>query len=128
MITCTCIFSLLRLSHMYSVGEHPTLSLPTVVNLAGVFGKPGFEIDTITETSLTGNQAPITNKHQWKTSVLNQGVQDQLDEFVAYDERVPYNTKTMEVTLRPMELRTFFVQWKRTKDDAKETKQQIRGL
>jgi alpha-mannosidase len=120
--------SLLRLSHMYSVGEHPSLSLPTTVNLANVFSKPGFNIDTITETSLTGNQAPITDKFKWKTKVLNQGVQDQLDEFTSYDERNEYNAETTEVTLRPMELRTFFVTWKRSVENKSKQMKKIRGL
>ena len=126
--------SLLRLSHLYSVGEHPTLSLPAKVNLASVFGKAGFVLDTIEETSLTGNQPPIQkkDKFQWKTKVLNEGVQQQLDEFVAHDVRVPFNKDTTEVTLRPMELRTFFVTWKRAGDDKKEKKQvltkTIRGV
>jgi len=55
--------------------------------------------------------------------VLNEGVQEQLDEFKAYDVRVPFNKLTTEVTLRPMELRTFFVTWKRSMHSSK----QIRG-
>ena len=115
--------SLLRLSHMYSVGEHPSLSLPATVDLSKVFGKKGFEIATIKETSLTGNQPPIKETFKWKTKVLNEGVQEQLDEFKAYDVRVPFNKLTTEVTLRPMELRTFFVTWKRSMHSSK----QIRG-
>ena len=44
---------------MYSVGEHPTLSEPVTVDLATVFAEQGFTIATATETSLTGNQAPV---------------------------------------------------------------------
>ena len=122
--------SLLRLSHLYSVGEHPTLSLPAKVNLASVFGKAGFVLDTVVETSLTGNQPPIQteDKFQWKTEVLNDGVQQQLDEFVAHDVRVPFNKQTTEVTLRPMELRTFFVTWKRAGDEKKVLTKTIRGV
>ena len=124
--------SMLRLSHMYSIGEHPTLSLPTTVQLSSVFSKKGFEIDTIDETSLTGNQPPITKPYQWNTKVLNEGVQAQLDEFKSYNVRVPYNIKTTEITLRPMELRTFFVTWKRTAEGntaaSNKEKKTIRGL
>ena len=111
--------TMLRLSHMYSVGEHPTLSEPATVDLAVVFAKQGFTIATATETSLTGNQAPV-HPPKWNTIAPNAGVQAQLDEHRDAQSKnggkVPFDRKDpkLSVTLRPMELRTFFVTFKET--------------
>ena len=47
---------ILRLSHLFSVGEHPTLSLPATVDLAAVFAKTGLKLKSMSETMLTGAQ------------------------------------------------------------------------
>ena len=127
--------TMLRLSHMYSVGEHPTLSEPATVDLAVVFAKQGFTIATATETSLTGNQAPV-HPPKWNTLAPNAGVQAQLDEHkdaqaknggkMAFDPTDP----KLSVTLRPMELRTFFVTFvpnKETSIGGKQVQQKMRG-
>jgi hypothetical protein len=54
---------LMRLSHLYSVDEHPTLSTPVTVDLAKVFGKTGFTISEVTETTVTGNQPVAVRYH-----------------------------------------------------------------
>jgi alpha-mannosidase len=95
---------LLRLSHLYSVGEHPTLSQPATVSLASVFAKAGLTIATAEEVSLTANQ-PIqemdANKYVWKTetdsgSSIKRKYLDPKD-------------PTLTVSLRPMELKTYLV-------------------
>ena len=47
---------LLRLSHLYEVGEHPTLSQPATFSLAAVFAKAGLKVTAAEETMLTANQ------------------------------------------------------------------------
>lgn len=47
---------LLRLAHLYQVGEHPTLAAPVEVDLSQVFGKSGLQIKSAVETKLTANQ------------------------------------------------------------------------
>ena len=47
---------LLRLSHLYEAGEHPTLAQPVTLNLQEVFGKAGLKISGAVETSLTANR------------------------------------------------------------------------
>jgi len=65
---------ILRLSHMYQVDEHPTLSKPATVSLASVFSKAGFKLKTVSpETTLTGNQdkaAFEAKKHVWPTETM----------------------------------------------------------
>jgi len=99
--------TLLRLSHLYSVGEHPTLSLPAKVSLSAVFAGKGLKIKTVEETSLTGNQ-PLkeldASKLVWKTYDPSH-----YDPPKPYDERVYMNPDGFVVELRPMELRTFWV-------------------
>merc|ERR1712072_223198 len=93
---------LLRLSHLYSVGEHSTLSKPATVQLASVFAKAGLTIATAEEVSLTANQ-PIqqmdANRIEWKTET----------DSGSDVKRTYLNPKdpTLTVTLRPMELKTY---------------------
>eukprot|EP00658_Telonema_sp_P-2_P006296 TRINITY_DN12405_c0_g2_i1.p1 TRINITY_DN12405_c0_g2~~TRINITY_DN12405_c0_g2_i1.p1 ORF type:complete len:488 (+),score=175.65 TRINITY_DN12405_c0_g2_i1:77-1465(+) len=93
---------LLRLSHLYQAGEHPTLAQPVQVDLSKVFGKPGLRITGAVETTLTGNR-PLSevNKFKWAT------VEAPSDPSapVAFEERVAFSFPI--VTIRPMEVRTF---------------------
>ena len=107
---------LLRLSHLYQVGEHSTLSKPVDVDLEKVFGKTGLKIASATEVSLTANQLVEemdAKKHQWKTSPLNERVEQNLHDAkvkrAGFDSRVPF--KYPVVTMRPMEVRTFLVRF-----------------
>jgi len=101
--------TLLRLSHLYSVGEHPKLSLPASVSLAKVFSKTGLKIKSVEETSLTGNQ-PLKQmddaKLIWKTHEPWNYSHPK-----PYDERIYMKEEGFVVTLRPMELRTFWVEF-----------------
>jgi len=101
---------LLRLSHLYEAGEHPTLAQPVVVDLEKVFASAGLKITAATEMTLTGNQ-PLAQadarKHQWNTRAANSAVAAQMADFKAqaFETRVPFVYPQM--TIRPMEVRTF---------------------
>lgn len=107
---------LLRLAHLYQVGEHSSLSKPIDVNLEKVFGSAGLKIAAATEVSLTANQLVSTmdaKKHKWrKSEPLNEGVAKQLKDACDkrdLDSRVKFDYPV--VTIRPMEVRTFLVRF-----------------
>jgi len=90
---------LFRLTHLYSIGEHSTLSKPATVDLASLFGS-GYSIVQAEEMSASGNQNRAkmeSDKYDWKTE----------DEECPSGEWVP--TSNLKVTLRPMEVKTFFI-------------------
>merc|ERR1712232_589974 len=92
---------MLRIVHLFSVGEHPTLSQPATISLADIFSKAGLAIGSIRETTLTGNQDKAeweAKKYHWDTSVDGTA-----------QPYVPFDAKAgdLSVTLRPMEVRTF---------------------
>jgi len=104
---------LLRLSHIYSVGEHPTLSQPAEVDLTAIFAKDGLRIKGATETSLTANQ-PLADvekrKSDWQAHpqhAANAAVASDLAAIAAaaFEKSVPFIYP--KVVLRPMEVRTF---------------------
>ena len=75
---------LLRLSHLYQAGEHPTLATPVTVNLEEVFGEAGLKTHAATETTLTANRpaaAADAAKHAWTTHAPNAAVAAQLAEM-----------------------------------------------
>merc|ERR1712173_101057 len=47
---------LVRLAHMYSIGEHPEYSKPATVKLTEIFGKGRLKIKSAVAMSLTANQ------------------------------------------------------------------------
>jgi hypothetical protein len=101
---------LLRLSHLYAAGEHPTLAQPVTVDLESVFGKAGLKILGATETTLTANQPLATveaRRHKWATHMPNRAVAEHFEAIkgLAFEERVPFDFP--QLTLRPMEVRTF---------------------
>ena len=103
---------LLRISHMYQVGEHPTLAQPITFSLAEVFAKAGLKISSASETSLTANQDIKTmdaNKFDWPTEPGNDLVAQQLAGVAPFDTRFPFDPADADlaVTVRPMEVRTF---------------------
>jgi hypothetical protein len=116
---------LLRLSHLYSVGEHPTLSAPATVSLSALFAKPGLAATAVAETMLTGDRK-VTSPFRWKTKAANDAVAAALEEgarkrspaqcagsggceggTVPLDPHDP----TFTVTLMPMEIKTFLVRF-----------------
>lgn len=105
---------MLRLSHLYEAGEHPTLAQPVTINLEEIFGKAGLAIKSAYETTLTGNQ-PLAEyearKHQWETRYANEAVAAHMEATgaIAFEERVKFEYPT--VTIRPMEVRTFMAEF-----------------
>ncbi|KAL1529061.1 hypothetical protein AB1Y20_000024 [Prymnesium parvum] len=101
---------LLRLSHLYQAGEHPTLAVPVEVDLQQVFGAANLTITSAVETTLTGNRKLSDwekAKHKWNSHAANARVQAHLNEVskVATVDRKPFSFP--KVTIRPMEVRTF---------------------
>lgn len=107
---------LVRFAHLYSIGEHPTLSQPATISMTDIFAKGRLKIKSAVAMSLTGNQ-PIeemdAKKFAWKTHDLTDGkVEAEIDENgKPFEKRFPFNPHDpkLSVTLRPMEVRTFFV-------------------
>jgi len=107
---------LVRFAHLYSIGEHPELSKPATFSMADIFAKGRMKIKDAVAMSVTGNQ-PIeemdAKKFNWKTKDLTDGkVIAEIDENgKPFEKRFPFDPKDpkLSVTLRPMEVRTFFV-------------------
>merc|ERR1711871_542622 len=110
---------LLRLAHLYSVGEHPTLSQPATVSLAEGFANAGLKIVSARETMLTAAR-PVTAPYKWKTQPDNDAVAAQLAESnakcaesnsTAAAAVFDPNDPSLTVTIRPMELKTFLAKF-----------------
>lgn len=89
---------LLRLAHLYAVGEDSVLSGPATVDLATLFAD--LKVASVEEMSLTANQ-PLSNVHrlQWKT-----------EDAVPVPERDIFPTGAPgPVTLNAMQIRTFML-------------------
>jgi len=93
------IFVLLRLEHLYQVGEDPVLSMPATVDLATLFEAP-FSIAWARETLLGGNVwADETTRLLWNKEnsyEYNNRFDDSFDQGMIVD-------------IHPMEIRTFIV-------------------
>jgi len=101
---------LLRLSHLYAVGEHPTLAKPVELDLSAVFSKAGLRIVNAEETTVTGSKLLTpgsTGGHVWKTHTSSAAAAAEMAAIdgKAYDARVPFAYP--KLTLRPIEVRTF---------------------
>jgi alpha-mannosidase len=114
---------LVRLAHLYSIGEHKELSQPATVSLADVFAKGRLKIKSAQAMSLTGNQgieAMDAKKFEWKTHDLTGGKVDaEINENgKPFEKRYPFDPKDpkLSVTLRPMEVKTFFVTFENAAD------------
>jgi alpha-mannosidase len=102
---------IIRLAHMYQVGEHPILSQPATVSLTQVFAKAGFKISSstgCTETMLTANQAKESfeaKKKVWKTASAYPNV----NVYGAQTNRTGLRESegNITVTVRAMEVKTF---------------------
>uniref|UniRef100_UPI00398EF87F LOW QUALITY PROTEIN: epididymis-specific alpha-mannosidase n=1 Tax=Pristiophorus japonicus TaxID=55135 RepID=UPI00398EF87F len=91
---------LLRIMHLYEMGEDPVLSQPVVVNLKDLLKVLGTVV-SVEERSLTGIWDINTLKRwKWRTA-------QQQDMNLTNDTR--WQTEDFTVTIQPKELRTFFV-------------------
>ncbi|GAB2278382.1 hypothetical protein Dimus_013066 [Dionaea muscipula] len=94
---------LLRLAHLYEVGEDKDLSVMTSVELKKLF--PSKKIGRVTEMSLSANQerAEMEKKRLvWK-------VENDPDSESTVIRGGPINPTKLEVELGPMEIRTFVI-------------------
>jgi len=98
---------LLRLSHLYGAGEHPTLSQPATVDLSQVFSKEGLKISAARETTLGASRPLAGRNHVWRTHSRTEAAAREAEEIArgAFESRQPFAYP--KVTLRPMEVRTF---------------------
>merc|ERR1711865_1357026 len=108
--------TMVRFAHLYSVGEHPTLSQPATISMTDIFAKGRLRIKSARAVSLTGNQGQEemdAKKFNWKTHDLEGGkVTAEIDaNGKSFETRYPFKPSDpkLKVTLRPMEVRTFFV-------------------
>lgn len=92
---------LLRLEHMFAVGEDPLLSQPVSVNVTALVSSLGFTVAGGAELSLTTNQLRRELKHlQWKTEEISSGAD------LPSADTEPHGGV---VSLGPMEIRTFVI-------------------
>jgi hypothetical protein len=87
---------ILRLAHMYAVGEDNKLSNPVTVDLTKIFSK--ISVGNVQEVSLTTNQD--INKMKSMKWNLENGASDHMPY-----EIIPFDGKS--VTINPMDIRTF---------------------
>ncbi|XP_031833177.1 lysosomal alpha-mannosidase II isoform X1 [Nomia melanderi] len=94
---------LLRLEHIFEVGESETLSQPVEVNLRDVF--TNYNIVTVEETSLGANQWKADmNRLKWQAET-----NDVLQSRDATSNTVQVEDDAINITLKPMEIRTFLI-------------------
>lgn len=98
--------ALIRLAHLFAVGEDAALSAAANVSLVNLFS--GLPITSATEMNLRANQdvsqaAPL----QWKVQGEGSQPPTRLQQWAA----APPAGRLLEVTLQPMDIRTFLVQF-----------------
>lgn len=95
----------LRLMHVFELGEHPTLSLPASVDVQALF--PSLNVTRLTEMTMSAN-LPLseleTQLLQWK----RQGDEGIGESTGAEAPHAAVREDTV-VTLAPMQIRTFLV-------------------
>ena len=110
---------LLRLAHLYSVGEHPILSQPVTLSLSAVFAKAGLKVTEGIEMSLTANREVLDldaerRRRQWKKEGYTAG-RGARDEAIASDQsfrrrnRLDSSDAALPVVIGPMEIKTYLV-------------------
>ena len=105
---------LVRLAHLFQVGEHSTLAAPVNVSLAALFAQAELKITKATEWSLTVNRDAAAMKASdeaaamspWKTDTAANNIvptSGARKVKVYLDSTDP----TLTVTIHPMEIKTF---------------------
>lgn len=92
---------MIRLSHLFSVDEHATLSKPVSFDFAKQFAVNTGVVKEVTELTLTGvwDQTPSIEKLEWITEDMNEDI---------YESK-PFPLQGSVVELQAMEVRTFRV-------------------
>uniref|UniRef100_H2ZRX8 Alpha-mannosidase n=1 Tax=Latimeria chalumnae TaxID=7897 RepID=H2ZRX8_LATCH len=94
---------LLRIMHLYKVGEDPILSQPVVIDIKSLLQSLGTVV-SVEERSLTGTwDIKVMSRWKWKTP------QNRNTEFAKDADSVG---EDFTVTINPKEIRTFFVYFK----------------
>ncbi|XP_048256757.1 lysosomal alpha-mannosidase-like isoform X2 [Haliotis rufescens] len=101
---------LLRLEHFYEKDEDATLSAPVTVSLKDLFVP--FDIESVTELTL-GSNLPLAqlNRLKWKTT--DSGNKDTTLRFKP-ESHPEQAAAPLDITLNPMEIRTFQVKLRTT--------------
>lgn len=94
---------LFRLSHLYSVGEHPTLSQPVQIDLSTLFGEANkiISAEEMSASAALNREQVEKSKYDWKTD----------GEDCPSGQWVP--TMGLKVLLRPMEVKTFLIEFEK---------------
>jgi alpha-mannosidase len=110
---------LLRLAHLYSVGEHPILSQPVTLSLAAVFAKAGLKVTEGIEMSLTANREVLDldaerRRRQWKKEgyTAGRGARAEpisADQSFRRRNRLDSSDAALPVVIGPMEIKTYLV-------------------
>ena len=101
---------LLRLAHLYQVGEHPDLAQPVTVDLQDVFGQAGLRLTAAVETTLSANrllEEADKTKHKWQTRAAEAAAPTA--HAKPFEQRAPFVFP--KLTVRPMEVRTFLAEF-----------------
>ncbi|XP_018301818.1 lysosomal alpha-mannosidase isoform X1 [Mycetomoellerius zeteki] len=98
---------LLRLEHLFEVGEAQRMSQPVEVNIQNLFST--FSIESIKETTLGANQLLSENKPMKWEPEMNDIIQNEEESR----QTVGVHDNVINVLLKPMEIRTFILTVKR---------------
>ncbi|XP_018049509.1 PREDICTED: lysosomal alpha-mannosidase-like [Atta colombica] len=98
---------LLRLEHLFEVGEAQRMSQPVEVNIQNLFST--FSIESIKETTLGANQLLSENKPMKWEPEMNDIIQNEEESR----QIVGVHDNVINVLLKPMEIRTFILTVKR---------------
>jgi len=97
---------IIRLEHFYEKDEDAKLSKPVTIQLKGLFAD--FQIISVTELNLSANQL-LAEKKMWDWNIINDD--DENKDNVPLDKHI---ADKYEITLQPMQIRTFKIEIKRS--------------